>query len=226
MSTPIAAEFGNSYGDKYGEFVARWAEKLKGVETITDELRKEWAADLQKLFGGSVMETLINEVSPKWKKVGPLPKKETLERYAQLSIKQSFAIDTEDLLERLRVRAQRPDNELDEVTAAIFPVSHLIKRAGQTVAQIFDMVKDRFDRTLGKYQEGEKKLTGRKRWRTTSLNSRHKDLNMVVKGPGESFIYRGSEISGPRPPGGSPENWSNCSCYVQYERSNGEWITV
>lgn len=226
MSTPIAMEFGNNHGDEYGELIAKWAKKLKGVDKVTDDLRQEWASDLQKVLGKTVTNTLLKDVSPKWKKVGALPDKDTLERYAQMSVKQSFFTDTEDLLERLRVRAQRPDEELDEVTAAIFPVSHLVKRAGQTVAQVFDMVKDRFDRILGRYYEEEDQLTGRRRWRTTSLNSRHKDLNLTVKAQGEDFVFNGNSISGPRPAGGSPENWSNCSCYLQYERANGEWITI
>lgn len=226
MSTPIAAEFGNQHGDAYGEFLEKWASKLKGVDKITDELRVEWSSDLQKILGEEAVNTLIKEVSPKWKRVGSLPDKESLDRYAQMTVKRSLFTDTEDLLERLRVRAQLPDEEVDEITAAIFPVNHLVKRARQTVAQVFDMVKDRFDRVLGKHYEDKKQLTGRRRWRTTSLNSRHKDLNLVEKGSGENFSYKGQSISGPRPLGGSPENWSNCSCFIQYERANGEWISI
>lgn len=226
MSTPVATAFGSQYGNEYAEFLSKWAEKLKGVEKITDDIKREWAADLQKTLGEQAVNTLIKEVSPKWKKVGPLPAKETLDRYAQMAVKRSLSSDTDDLLERLRVRAQLPDEEPDEVTAAIFPVKFLLLRSGQTVAQIFDMIKDRYDRTIGRHYEEEKKLTGRKRWRTTSLNSRHKDLNLVVKDEDESFNFKGQDISGPRPPGGSPENWSNCSCYLQVEQANGDWTTI
>lgn len=226
MSTPIATEFGSTHGDSYADVITKWAEKLKGVKEVTENMRREWAADLQKALGDSVVESLLSQASPKWKKVGDLPPEETLKRYARMSVKNSFFTDTEDLLQRLRVRAQEPDTDEDGVTAAIFPVKFLVLRAGPTVSQIFDMVLDRFSRILNKQYEEKGVLTGRRRWRTASLNSRHKDLNLSVKKQDESFNFKGQDISGPRPPGGSPENWSNCSCYLQVEKSNGDWTTV
>lgn len=225
MSTPIATEFGNENGDAYAEVIEKWAAKLKGVEEITDEMRKEWAADLQKALGGRVIKTLLKEVAPGWKQVGALPPEETVNRFAQMSVKRSFFTDTEDLLQRLRVRAQKSDDG-DGVTAAIFPVKFLLMRAAPTVAQVFDMVKDRFGRIMNRHYEGQDVLTGRRRWRTASVDSRHKDLNLVIKEKDESFNFKGQDISGPRPPGGSPENWSNCSCFLQAERTNGDWVTL
>lgn len=223
MSSKQGTRFGEEFGSEYGEVVEKWGKRLKGVEKISDSMKKEWSADMEKSLGEQVLKSLKSQANV-WKSVSPLPSDETLERFAKIAVKGSLAEDSMDLLERLRKMAQEPEPE-DAITAAI-TVGEALKRVGQTVSQVFDMAKDRFNRLMSNHFRDEGKLTGRRRWRTTSLKSRHRQLNHQVKSEGDNFIFKGSSVYGPRPPGGSPENWSNCSCYLQLEKDNGDWVRM
>lgn len=220
MSTELAMDFGQKYGEEYGQVVEQWAKKLKGVKQVSTEMQDEWGADLRNSLESQLVDTLVDQVAPEWKKVGPLPSDETIRRYAQIAAKASLQQDMGDLLVRLRAMAQEEEPEM--ITAAML-VSTVLKRVFPAVAQIFDMVGDRFGGIIEKYFQRKKALTGRRRWNTTSLGSRHRRLDGQIKNKGENFEYKGQSIYGPRPPGGSPENWSNCSCRISYEKNNGEW---
>lgn len=223
MSTKEAMKFGLEHGESYGTVVSSWGKKLVGVDKITDEMKKEWGADLNKALNTSLIEAIVSG-SEVWKKAGSLPSKETIERFAQTAVKASLNNDMYDLLFRLREMAQEPDT-FESITAAA-RVSTTLKRVGQTVAQVFDMVKDRFNQIMSRYFEDQNQLTGRRRWRTSSLKSRHSGLNGEIRSEGESFSYKGDSIYGPRPAGGSPANWSNCSCFLERETIDGDWITL
>lgn len=235
MSSKLGMEFGEQYGEAYGEVVAKWGKKLKGVSKITEPMKKEWAKDLRGALEEDIVDALVKKAANDWKAVGPLPSKETVRRFAQQAVRQSFNEDHFDLLERLRLMAQEPEpqeavtasmvlNEPPSLTAAI-SVSEALKRVGQTVAQVFDMAKDGFNSVFGRFYQRRGDLTGRRRWRTVGgKESRHRSLDGDIVGPDGSFNYKGDSIRGPRPPGGSPENWSNCSCYVEVEKKDGEWV--
>lgn len=220
MSTELAMDFGQKYGKEYGDVVEKWAKRLKGVTQVSAEMQDEWGADLRKSLEVQIVDTLVDQIAPEWKKVGPLPSDETVKRFAQTAAKASLQQDMGDLLVRLRAMAQEEEPEM--ITAAML-VSTALKRVFPAVAQIFDMVGDRFGGIIEKYFQRKKALTGRRRWRVASLGSRHRRLDGEVRGEGENFEYKGQSIYGPRPPGGSPENWSNCSCLILYQRSDGSW---
>lgn len=238
MSSKLGDEFGQEFGEAYGEVVAKWGKKLKGVSKITEPMKKEWAKDLRGALEDHIVEQLTAKAVDDWKAVGPLPDKDTIRRFAQTAVRQSMNEDHFDLLERLRLMAQEPEpeekamvasmmiNNPDSLTAAI-TVSEALKRVGQTVAQVFDMAKDGFNAVVGRFFQRRGDLTGRRRWRTVSSErgeSRHAELDGDIVGPDGSFNYKGEAIKGPRPRGGSPANWSNCSCYVEVEKKNGEWV--
>lgn len=224
MSSEIGNQFGKEYGEEYGKVVAKWAKRLKGVKTISESSKKEWAADLRKALAPQLVEALIKEITPQWKKVGALPTEETIERFAQTAAKTALDNDMKDLLERLRLMAQEP--EPAEVLTAANTVSEALKRVGQTVSQVFDMVTDKFNNIMERFFERKGDLTGRRKWSTNSIKSRHSRLEGQVKTTGESFSYKGESVFGPRPPGGSPANWSNCSCSISFEKANGDWVRI
>lgn len=238
MSSKLGMDFGEQYGEAYGKVIEKWGTKLEGVQKITEPMKKEWAKDLRDALETDLVDQLVAKAVADWKQVGPLPSQETVRRFAQQSVRASLDNDQFDLLERLRLMAQEPEpeesvlvasmmiNNPQSLTAAI-TVSEALKRVGQTVAQVFDMAKDGFNSVVGRFFQRRGDLTGRKRWRTVSSGngkSRHSSLEGDIVGPDGSFNYKGESISGPRPPGGSPANWSNCSCYVEVEKSNGEWV--
>ena len=220
MSSKAGMEFGLKYQEDYGSVIETWGKRLSRVSDVTANMKKDWGNDLQKSFGDQLVKEVYKS-SSEWKKVGPLPSKTTLENFAKLAVKNSLSKDMNDLLIRLHIMAQEPDS----ITAAN-TVSETIKRAAQTLAQIFDMVKDKFSEVMSNYFKDQGTLTGRRRWRTTSQHSRHKDLNYQVKDIGEDFHYKGEDVYGPRPPGGSPANWSNCSCYMERELVGGDWTVI
>ena len=224
MSSKRGMAFGEEFGSIYGEIVEKWAKKLANVDEITEEMHKEWALDLEKALGDHISKELL-KTTGQWKRVGTLPSRETLSRFAKTSVRSSLGNDMGDLLVRLHSSAKLTMKEDPEaMVAAGFLVKQLILRSGQTVAQIFDMAGDAFNATVGRFFKDKGALTGKRRWRTRSLNSRHRSLNMQEKSEGESFVIGGSTVYGPRPPGGEPALWSNCSCYLERETAGGEWV--
>lgn len=221
MSTPLGTQFGSEYGEEYGAVIDNWGKKLKGVSKISDNLRKEWVMDLRTHLEEQLIEALKKTAVEQWKAVGEPYNKDVIEIYAKTAAKISLSRDHFDLLERLRLMAQEPDT----VTAAI-SVGEAKKRAGQTLSQIYDMVVDTFNQITTKVFKRKNKATGKRRWKTVGTDSRHAQLNGRVKKEGESYYYKGSLIYGPRPPGGSPENWSNCSCYLERELTDGSWVRI
>jgi hypothetical protein len=88
------------------------------------------------------------------------------------------------------------------------------------------MVKDKFNNIMARFFKDQNELTGRRRWQTSGLKSRHSSLNGQIKDENESFYYKGDYVYGPRPSGGSPGNWSNCSCFLQRETVGGDWLLI
>lgn len=225
MSTELGMLFGAEHHEKYADVIETWATKLSGKE-VTDELFAAWGADLHEALAEDLEEAILSTPLSSWGV--KLPSKETLIRFSQIAIKYSLQYATKDLLNRLSKstsfdKANPPE---DGITAAIRPMrpSELAKRSPQTLAQIFDMAKDRYNETLNRHFTRTNQFTGRRRWVTVGKNSRHASLNQQVKGPEELFTYNKEKVVGPRPVGGSPASWSNCSCVLSYERRNGKWI--
>lgn len=236
MSTQVGTKFGITYAETYGEVIEKWAKKLEGVSEIDDATRSEWNADLEKALGEEVKDAILRYTAKEWSRTGAaMPSKATIERYAQIAAKGALQADTGDLLHRLQISANTEPTEaitasiklsnchlctgcdtcLDSITAAVLP-GELIKRAHQTVSQIFDMAQDRFNRSIAKFSAKVKGKPMKRTWHTNSKNSRHAALDGQSKTEDEMFEYDGEKIYGPRPPGGSPANWSNCSCTLRY----------
>lgn len=214
MSTQVGTKFGLTYAETYGEVIEKWAKKLEGVSEIDDATRSEWNADLEKALGEEVKDAILRYTAKEWSKTGAaMPSKATIERYAQIAAKGALQADTGDLLHRLQISANTEPTEA--ITAAVLP-GELIKRAHQTVSQIFDMAQDRFNRSIAKFSAKVKGKPMKRTWHTNSKNSRHAALDGQSKTEDEMFEYDGEKIYGPRPPGGSPANWSNCSCTLRY----------
>lgn len=257
MSSKIAMEFGDTHQEEYEKIASKWAKKLGGSGKVSNKTRSEWGIDLQHSLGDQVEEGLKKYTLSRWKSAGKLPPKDLLEMYTKIAVKGALAIDTGDLLQRLKDSAAITEfavNSINSVNSinrdnstkstrsprlvvplrlktetsefAVMQVPELLKRSSQTVAQIFDMAQDRFDGLIGRYFKKTGQASGKRQWVTEyskSGPSRHAALNGQVKSENEDFIYEGEKVHGPRPPGGSPANWSNCGCRLSYELSKGVW---
>jgi hypothetical protein len=226
MSSEPGVSFGAEHHEKYAEVVETWANKLNGTE-ITDEMFREWGADLHSALAEDLRDSIVTTDLDKWGV--KLPSTEVLMMYSQIAIKYALQYATKDLLDRLarsvKFDVENPPEE--SITAAIRPMrpSELAKRSPQTVAQIFDMAKDRFNQSISRFLTKNQQFTGRRKWVTSGKNSRHASLNHEIKGPDEFFTFNKEKIAAPRPIGGPPASWSNCSCSLAFETRDGKWIT-
>lgn len=253
MSSELGMSFGENHHEKYAEVLEAWANTAVGHE-ITDKMAEKWGADLYEALSEDLIEALMSkEEISEWSSKGvSLPSRETLERFSQIAAKYSLQYATRDLLDRLIKSATfNKENPFEVVTAssssvfewtgaayintsststtltaAIRPMrpSELSKRSPQTVAQIFDMAKDKFNSVLSNHMVKTKQFTGRRRWETSGKDSRHASLDHEIKDFNEKFSFNKEKIVGPRPVGGSPAHWSNCSCRLTYETRNGKWV--
>lgn len=227
MSSILANDFAEKHHEKYAAVVETWANKAVG-EKVTDEMTAKWGADLHEALSESLSESLTSDSFSHWERHGvKLPSTETLVRFSQIAVKYSLQYATADLLKRLIKSADWNRANPPEITAAaIRPMrpAELAARSPQTVAQIYDMAKDKLNKTLNSFFTKKNQFTGRRKWVTEGKNSRHAALNDEIKGPDEYFTYNKEKIAAPRPVGGSPANWSNCSCQLSYELKNGNWI--
>lgn len=228
MSSEAGMNFGSKHHEKYAKIIDTWSNK--DISKVTDKLEGKWGEDLLEALADPLIEELTsNDSLRQWSKAADLPSKEVLSMYSKIAVKYSLAHASTDLLRRLVISVKNDrSNPPETVTAAARVVrpSELAARSPQTVAQIFDMAKDQFNSLLGKYFYKKNQFTGRRQWITADKNSRHKALNGVIADPDEAFTYKKQEIHGPRPVGGNPADWSNCSCRLKYERTNGKWVDV
>lgn len=230
MSTELANSFAEDHHEKYAEVLNAWANTAAGHE-VTEAMVTKWGADLHEALADDLIEALMaKDALALWSGKGiSLPSKETLTRYSQIAAKYALQYATRDLLDRLVKSAtyNKENPDTDVVTSAIRPMrpSELSKRSPQTVAQVFDMAKDRFSRTLSGFLTRNQQFTGRRRWVTAEKISRHASLNGEIADFNEKFTFNKEKVVGPRPVGGSPAHWSNCSCTLSYELRNGKWYT-
>lgn len=252
LSSELGMSFGDKHHEKYAEVLEAWTNTAAGKK-VTDGMAEKWGADLHDALAEDLIEALMSKDDlSDWSSKGiTMPSRETLKMFSQIAAKYSLQYASRDLLDRL-VKSVTFDKEnpsetivasssatltwtgsdylasntTSTITAAIRPMRplELAKRSPLTVAQIFDMAKDKFKIVLSGHFERKNELTGRRKWVTTGKNSRHGALNGEIKGPEELFTYSGEEIAHPRPVGGSPAHWSNCSCRLEYETRNGKWV--
>lgn len=223
MSSEAGSLFGEEHQDKYKLVLEAWANSPLR-DKVTDAMAEKWGADLHEALSEDLITSLMDKKAlSAWSTT--LPSRETLKMFSQIAVKYSLQHASRDLLIRL-VKSATFDRE-NSITAAIKPMrpSELVKRSPLTVAQIFDMAKDKFSHVLSRYLTKNEQFTGRRRWETAGKNSRHAALNHEIKGPDDFFTFNKEKIVAPRPVGGSPASWSNCSCTTSYERRDGKWIT-
>lgn len=230
MSSKAGLEFGAEHHEKYAKVLDKWSNK--NISEVTDKTAEKWGADLLDALGDPVIESLSSkEALGQWKKAGvKLPSKETIKMFSEIAAKYSLGHASPDLLRRLVLSVKNNKENPVVLTAAaegkIVRPSELIKRSPQTVAQLFDMAKDKFNDVMSRYLKKDAQFTGKKRWVTVGNHSRHADLDKEVRDEGGTFTYKKKSIGGPRPVGGNPGDWSNCSCRLEYQKSNGKWVSI
>lgn len=232
MSSKAGMDFGDEHQEKYAKAIETWTQKVDNVSEVNKKLEDKWGNTLLDALSEPLIEALTSkDALAQWEKAGlKLPNKQVLKMFSEIAAKYSLAYASPDLLRRLvvSVKADKANPSKDSLTAALRVVRppELAKRSPQTVAQIFDMAKDRFNSVLSRFLQRDDQLTGRRRWVTDDSNSRHSSLNQEVRDEGEEFTYKKRSIHGPRPVGGNPADWSNCSCRIEYEKSSGKWVDV
>lgn len=229
MSSNLAMLFGENHHEKYSEVLKSWSNTTHSGK-LTDAMVVKWGADLNVALSEDLIKALVSKDDlSSWSSKGiRLPSPETLKMFSQIAAKYSLQYASRDLLNRFlkSVTFDKENPSEDAVTAAIRPVrpSVIIDRSPLTVAQIYDMAKDKFTNILSNYLTKNDQFTGRRKWITNSKNSRHASLNDEIRGPNEYFIYDKEKVAAPRPVGGDPASWSNCSCYLLYELRNRKWV--
>lgn len=216
-STPEAVDASTILGPNYLRVIEEWGPRLRSVPEITNNIRQNWRADLREALESDLRDQLLERTSADWRARGlPLPAEDQIRRFATASVRGTLGPDSDDLLIRLHRSARGVKG-----TAALS--SYMTEgRTNQTAAQIFDMANDRLEFQLARHAERRGLLTGRVRWQNANpSNSRHKDLHGEVRQLGQDFS---SGTKSPRPPFGKPGEWSNCSCYLQHETVDGEWV--
>lgn len=228
MSSELGMEFGDKHQEKYAKVLETWTKKSEKVSEVSEALATKWGNDLFAALEEPVIEALSSKVAvAQWAKNGAdIPTKEVLEMFSKIAAKYALSFASPDLLRRLVRSVNESDNETLVAAGKVMTPGELISRSSQTVAQIFDMAKDRFNDVMNTFQKKKKKFTGKKRWATYGDNSRHADLDGDIRDIDESFVYKKKAVKGPRPPGGNPADWSNCSCRIQYQKTNGKWIDI
>lgn len=235
MSSQAGMDFGDKHQEKYAKAIDTWTNKVGKVSEVSKKLEGQWGNTLLDALAEPLIEALTSkDALGQWEKAGvKLPSKEAMKMFSEIAAKYSLAYASPDLLRRLvnsvkNDKANPPETSNKAVTAALRVVrpSELANRSPQTVAQIFDMAKDKFNSVLNRFLQRDNQFTGRRQWITDGAHSRHANLNKEVRDEGDDFTYKKQAISGPRPVGGNPADWSNCSCRLQYEKSNGKWVSV
>lgn len=226
MSTELGNTFGEDYGDEYASVVDDWTGRLDGAPSVTKDMNVNWGSDLATKLGPPAAAALVVHATKNWK-AGPTPTAGVLKMFAVLAVKAVIAKQMYDLLHRLHTRVNTPPDKDGSPPAGSESVKETVNRAPQTTAQIFDMTRDGFDGILSRFYTRKGDLTGRRRWVTDetkkSPTSRHSALDGEVRNQDEEFSYEKTSFFGPRPPGGSPDHWSNCSCRISYEKKDGSW---
>lgn len=216
-STPEAVDASTILGPNYLGVIEEWGPRLRAVSELTNNIKQNWRADLREALESDLRDQLLSRTSVDWRARGlPLPADDQLRRFATTSVRGTLGPDSDDLLIRLH-RSARGVEGSAALSSYLTP-----GRTNQTAAQIFDMANDRLEFQLARHAERRGRLTGLTRWQTANqATSRHADLHGEVRRLGENFS---SGTRGPRPPMGQVKDWSNCSCYIEYETVDGEWV--
>lgn len=221
-STPDAKKVGIQVGSEYQRVLAAWAWRLRTVERVSAKMKAEWSRDLRAALETDLTSALLEQAASRWINAGiELPAPATVRRFATIAVRKALGPEAEDLLGRFQDAASETNNRLP-VDAYLNP-----NKTAQTTAQIYDMAADSFNESIARRAAADNQLTGRKRWQTTGgAASRHANLQGQIRTLRQAFDDAGRQIQGPRPTGGHPNHWSNCSCRLQYETSDGNWISL
>lgn len=131
-------------------------------------------------------------------------------------------MDTEDLRRRVLVAPVRPDGLvagffMDTILNALHQ-NRVIKSITRRVQDVFGKESMEADVVAG--------FTGRKRWRTSVVSSRHRDLDFQVQDAGGLFLV-GTELwQGPRDNIFNAAQASGCRCYLEFEKILEDGTTV
>lgn len=227
MSSKSAMRFGDEYQEKYAKILEKWENKIKDAGKVTAAMEEKWASDLEKELAELLLESLMSEEEIKgWNKLD-LPSKETQHNFTKIGVKFALAVASGDLLRRY-VKSVRETRDISPGESPVgglkvYRPGEFIARASQTLAQIYDMATDKFNSVMNSFLKKKGEVTGRRKWVTVGGDSRHAALDGQIRGEGGTFTFNKKSIYGPRPADGNPNDWSGCSCYLTFERSDGTW---
>lgn len=227
MSSKAAMDFGDDYQQKYSLILKRWEKKIKGAGKVTASMEEKWAADLQKELAELLSDSLMSEEEIKgWNKLD-LPSLETRHNFTKIGVKFALSVASADLLRRyvksVKETKDLPPGESPVGGLKVYRPGEFIARASQTLAQIYDMATDKFNAVMNSFLKRKGEVTGRRKWVTVGGDSRHAALDGQIRNEGGTFTFNKKSVYGPRPADGNPKDWSGCSCFLTFERSDGTW---
>ena len=178
------------------------------------EVLRLWRRNLLRAIGEDLTLLLAEEATEMWEARGlPSPSAATVNRAAILATRQTVA-DTGNIAQTLANAAAGKQGSA--------PLPDLLTPAHQAIVGA-SLIMTGMDRLYERYSTAEG-LTGRRRWVTANPEtSRHRDLHGTVAGPGEKFTIGDLDVRGPRADPADVEQWSNCSCTLEYETDEGDW---
>lgn len=194
-------------GGRLSEAVSLWfAGRDHTLSSWRQMMREELAEPMKDWLLGPYSASLVSRgITP----LGP----EQARVYVVRALK-----DTDDLRERL---LNAPS--VGSLTASPWFVETLLRPLHQSriVSSLFRRVSDLF--SFGSV-EREPDFTGRRRWRIAASPSRHTALDFVVKGPDGMFDVGGNLWVGPRGDITNGAEASGCTCYLEWETVDGNWV--
>lgn len=186
--------------------VRRWMEAGDhGLESWQDMLRRE--------LESTVFYHLASTYSKDLQRRGILPtSKKEAKRIATMVLE-----DTDDLRKRVL------NAPVESVQAAFFRDTLMSAlHQNRIIQSIVRRAQDLFG--IASIDDDPQGFTGRRRWRTSVVSSRHRDLNFQIAESGENFQVGPYSWFGPRGDITAASQASGCRCYLEFERTDGSWV--
>lgn len=205
-------------GPLLARFVANFVdEELTPAPTnpLSSEVLRRWRTGLRRAVGMDLEILLHDDATELWATRGlPVPGAAAVGRAVALAARRTIG-ETDNLAQTLADAAAGREGSV-AIAELLDPLHQEIVGSSLTMSGV--------DQLYDRYANGEE-LTGRRRWRVADPEtSRHSDLDGEVADAGEGFTFGDLDFSGPREDPADVEQWSNCSCVLEYETIDGTWL--
>lgn len=205
-----------------GPPLADYVNRFTNEELATDPDRPldasvlaRWRRGLFDAIGDELFEVLVGQAVILWATRGlPVPDTAAIRRDAALAVRATVA-GTDNIAQTLASSAALADGSA--------PLADLLDEAHQAIVGS-SLTMTGTDQLYDRLANAPV-LTGRRRWLAQNPEtSRHGALNGQIAQRSGGWTLDGGEVSGPRDDPADVALWSNCSCSLEYETEDGEWL--